>query len=362
MITIGNESVENEIKKIFNDNDIDIYEPIDDIFFDDSTKIDDDVLNALNITTDIFDNNYDCDEISHQLAQNNISMEVNFFNKLWDVLLTIIKKIYDSLVNFFKIVINFFKRLINYKKDLKQDSENILKDENKLKEYSDTVINKVLNKTESKEDSSENIINNIIIIAPGKEDGYLKTISDLYKNDFIGEFRKISFIINSIADLSFDNDKHQNIINEKIEDFESKNQDYKKKIVDIIKTLKSKKSEYLITIDKNNGNDVIKNALKRNKMTNWGSNDILTLMDSSNSNRLILQLTQTIKKIKSKPVSESMYQSFKKLSINLNMIISFTNKMFSESFSYIKAYLTTENINSKLSKMVINLHNKEKNN
>lgn len=360
MIDIGNESVLSTINGIFdsNDDNIEIYDSTDDLTFSDT--LNDDVLDTFDLTTNIFDSKIAIDDIAYQIAQNNISLEESFFKKMWDFLLMILKKISESIINFFKIVINFFKRLVNFKSDLKKESEEVLKDKKILDKISEEIINKVSNNSKSEEDVIPKK-SDLVVIIPGKEEEYLNILSTLYKNEFIGEFRKISFSLNTLAELPF-YDKSQELIIDKIKDFEFKNQDYKDKINTIVTTLKDKKEKLLIKVDKENGNDVIKNALNRNKVQKWGSNEILKLMDSNNLNRMLSSLNQSIRKIKSKSdtISAKLQSSFRGLTTVLNTTISFTNKLFSECFSYIKAFLSTENINTKLSKMAIMMFNNEK--
>jgi len=256
-------------------------------------------------------------------------------------------------MNFFKIIVNFFKKIGDIKNGISAGVKAVLNSAESFKKVSKMMMDEMFETNVSKEDAIPTK-KELVVITPGKEDEYMNTISNLYKSDFIGEFRKISFALASLADLPL-SDNSKAAIEIKIRDFEFKNKDYKEKIDDIISTLKDKQTKYLIKVDRNNGDVVIKNALNRNKGSKWGSHEIVDLLNSSNCTRMVSTLSQSIKKIQSKTtnISLPLQNLFKRLSSSFNITISHTNKLFSECFSYIKAFLSTENINTRLSKMAI---------
>lgn len=364
MLNITDESILSEMDKIFDtENYNKSYFDNDDIFFDET-------LSIFDVSNNINDTNIACNELERRLnSNNNISMEANFFKKVWDFIVMIIKKMINAVVKFFKVVVNFFKRIFNVKNDIKKDCNEILKDKEKFDDISSNIMDKIINDDITPDEdvlnsTESNSINNkydITIIIPGKEEEYIKILHNNFKKDFLIEFKKISFYINNFTDIMITDRSHDNIV-VKINEFEAKHNEYKKKMNELIEKFKENKVKYIIQVDKNNGRNVIKNALYRNTIGKNNSNDILKAVDNNNCNRMLNSLIRTIKKVQSKTNNtDTKYQStVKKLSILMNNIVSLTNKLFSEVFSYVRMYMITENINTKIAKFAVDMFRKTK--
>lgn len=346
---------EEVLEKIFEDEDEKQYNTLQ--IITDNDPVYDDILSSYNVNSDIVDNvnsyNDLCDQI---INKDNISLEESFFVKLWNTILMIIKKLGNAISNFLKMIIVFFKRVFSRKSIISDQ----LKDVKITKDDVDSVYDKIdhLFSTESStgiEDSSLILSRPPIhLINPGKEEQYLKVLSDAFRGSFIGEFRKVSFALNSISDFPL-SDRNEDSFIDKIDDVESKCKEYKEKIRNILIDLELSKNGNIITLSRSNGKEVINNAVERSKSNKDHSKDVVSLFNPSNCNRMINDLTLSVKRIQTKSanVSESIQHAFKRIGTFTSATIAMTNRFFSAAFDYIKGFMMSENINLKLAEMAL---------
>lgn len=296
--------------------------------------------------------------IALELSNDHITEESSFFRRIWDFIISVIKKIILAISNFFKGMINFFKNMFaNRKTDKIKQLEDLsaIRRAKIIDEIYDRIINNKYNITGSKNDifSTEFSDNtkSLNIVRPRSENYYMNTVEKVYRDEFLTYFKNITISIDEISSLMVSSISYDNLI-EKINKINKLSIDYKDKMYNITNILKDNKDSNIICINNDNCKDIIVYCISKDMKTRWNDVDIIKALDPKSCNRMLSNLVQSVRKIKVK--SES-HEQLKMLSSSLNSTISSTNLLFSEFFSCIRIHISSESIKFKILNLAIEL-------
>jgi len=327
-------------------------EMINDLFMPTYSDINDPSIVLESFNNDLLSIENTCINLALQIS-SNISQEGNIFQKMWDVIVNIVKKIVNHISNFFKSAISFLKKLSessNDNKDIKHDDINSVMNDQVFKDRVSTIINGKNNTSTEFINDEKN--NGLVVILPGKEGQFINTLAFKYKANFIPEFRKILFSINSVSSSDI-NPRTYLFVRGKITDLKDKADQYKDKTLNIVKDLGENKVKYLTVITSDTGKDFIEYALRRTGGMKWTEQDIMKSLEPKNCTRMLNDLIGSIETLKHKTETKMSEWDLevKHIMRSLNVTIAATSSVFSECFKNIKIYIVSEHTLSRITRL-----------